>query len=459
MWFWGALVHWRNAMALAKYCISCLMVRMGNDTQRQPVERAFGIWTAIALVMGGMIGSGIFLLPAQVAPLGWTGLVTWLIVIAGAVLLAWVLSRLTIALPGETGVVAICGRALGPLPGVLLGWSYWIGILSANAIIAITTVRYLAAFVHALAATSLALALSATAVIWMLTLLNLAGARAAGGFQVATTALKILPLLAVIAILAGQALAGGERFAAFPHAPFDAAQLTPALSVIFFAMVGFEAASHAAERVRDPARNIGRATLIGVGLTGFLYLLVCSGIVFAMPEAVIANSSAPIALFVETFWGRWAGLATAGFAVIATVGCLNGWVLLQGEVPLGMARAGLLPSWFARIDRRDVPVGVLLLGSAFSSVLVLSNASKSGAALLDFMLRLTTAATLWLYLGICLAALKLGVSSVAAVAGMAFALWAMVSAGFEPVALSLLLMVSALPLYWLRSARPAQQPA
>lgn len=90
---------------------------------RAPVERAFGIWTAIALVMGGMIGSGIFLMPAQVAPLGWTGLVTWLIVIAGAVTLGWVLTRLTIAMPEETGVVAICGRVLGDFPGVLIGWS------------------------------------------------------------------------------------------------------------------------------------------------------------------------------------------------------------------------------------------------------------------------------------------------------------------------------------------------
>ena len=422
-------------------------------------ERAFGIWTATALVMGGMIGSGIFLMPAQVAPLGWTGLITWLVVIAGAVLLAWVLTRLTVAMPGETGIVAMCGRVLGEFPGVLIGWSYWVGIVSANAIIAVTAIRYLAVFVPVFAATPLALALAATALIWLLTLLNLAGARAAGRFQVLTTVLKIVPLVAVVAILAGLVFAGGGQFAAHPHTPFAASQLTPALTVIFFAMVGFEAASLAAERVRDPARNITRATLIGLGLTGLLYLLVCSGIVFALPEGTVANSPAPIALFVETFWGRWAGLATAGFAVIATVGCLNGWVLMQGEVPLGMARAGLLPAWFGRTDRRDVPVGVQILASVFASVLVLSNASRSGAELLDFMLRLTTAATLWLYIGVCVAALKLGLARVAAAAGLAFALWAMWGSG-EAAVLSLILMASAVPLYLLRSApSAAQQPA
>lgn len=273
-----------------------------------------------------------------------------------------------------------------------------------------------------------------------------------------TTALKVIPLFAVVAILAGLVLQGGERFSDTPHASFDAGQLTSALTVIFFAMVGFEAASHAAERVRDPARNVTRATLIGVALTGLLYLLVCSGIVFAMPAEIVANSPAPIALFVETFLGRSAGLATAAFAVIATVGCLNGWVLLQGEVPLGMARAGLLPRWFGRTDRRAVPVGVLLLASILASVLVLSNASRSGAGLLEFMLRLTTAATLWLYLGICISALRLGLARIAASVGMAFALWAMVGSGLEAAGLSLLLMASAVPLYLLRPAR-AEQPA
>ena len=424
-------------------------------------ERAFGIWTAIALVMGGMIGSGIFLMPAQVAPLGWTGLVTWLIAITGAVLLGWVLTRLTRAMPGETGVVAMCGRALGELSGVLIGWSYWVGIVSANAIIAVTAVRYLGAFLPAVAATPLAVALSATTLIWLLTLLSLAGARAAGNFQVLTTALKVVPLVAVVAILVGLVLTGGGQFAAHPHTPFAASQLTPALTIIFFALVGFEAAGLAAERVRDPARNITRATLIGLGLTGLLYLLVCSGIVFALPESTVAGSPAPIALFVETFWGRWAGLATAGFAVVAAVGCLNGWVLMQGEVPLGMARAGLLPRWFGRTDRRGVPAGVLILASVFASVLVLSNASRTGAALLDFMLRLTTAATLWLYIGVCLSALRIGLARVAAAAGLGFALWAMWGSGLEAAGLSLLLMASAVPLYLLRSAgaAAAEQPA
>lgn len=422
-------------------------------------KRPFGFWTATALVVGGMVGSGIFVLPAQLAPYGWTGFFAWFAGVGGALLLALVLSRLAAAMPEEPGAVAICARALGPLPGVVIGWAYWVGVWSANAIIALTAIRYLATFWPPLASTPLALAAWSVALIWAITLLNLHGAKTAGRFQVLTTLLKLLPLVAVVVLVAGFVLAGGKQFASAPHTPFDASRLTPALTLAFFALVGFESASIAAERVRDPARNVVRATMAGLILTGALYLIVCSGIVFALPEATVAGATAPVVVFVESFWGRAAGLGIAALAVVATVGCLNGWVLLQGELPLGMARAGVLPRWVGRTSSRDVPVGALLVSSALASMLVMSNATRSTAGLLDFMLRLTTAATLWLYVGACLSALRLALVRPIALAGLAFAVWAMWGAGREAVGLSLGLMLTAVPLYYLAlRGSAAEQP-
>jgi APA family basic amino acid/polyamine antiporter len=413
-------------------------------------QRPFGFWTATALIVGGMIGSGIFVLPAQLAPYGWTSVAAWIVGVAGAIIIGWVLTRLAAAMPEATGVVAICGAGLGPLPGVLVGWSYWVGIWSANAVIAITAIRYLAEFVPAVAATSLALTVSATVLIWLLTLLNLGGARLAGEFQVASTILKLLPLAAIVAILAGIVISGGAAFRAEPHAAFAWSGVTPALTLAFFAIVGFEAASVAAERVRNPERNVVRATLFGLALTGALYIIVCTGVIFALPAAAVAASQAPFALFVETYWGRAAGLATAAFAAIAAVGALNGWTLMQGEVPLGMARAGLLPRWIGQTSTRDVPVAMLLVSSTLASLLVLSNATRSLSGLLDFMLRLTTAATIWLYIGACLTALVLRVAPIAAAIGLAFACWTMWGSGLEAIVLSLVLILTAVPLYLLR---------
>lgn len=416
-------------------------------------QRPFGFWTATALVVGGMIGSGIFVLPAQLAPYGWTSVAAWVACVGGALVVAWVLTRLTAAMPGATGVVAICGEGLGPLAGVLVGWSYWVGVWSANAVISLTAVRYLSQFVSALGNSALAQALSATALIWVMTLLNLGGARVAGRFQVATTVLKLLPLMAVVVILAGIVLGGGHGFHAETRPAVAAGQITPALTLAFFALVGFESASVAAERVRDPKRNVARATLFGLAFTGALYIVVCSGIIFALPSKAVAAAQAPFSLFVETFWGHWAGLATAGFAAIATIGALNGWVLVQSEVPLGMARAGLLPRWIARTSARDVPIAILLVSSSLASILVLSNATRSLGGLLDFMLRLTTAATIWLYIGACVTALVKRIAPLPAGVGLAFAGWAMWGAGAEAIGLSLGLMLTAVPLYLLRFAR------
>jgi APA family basic amino acid/polyamine antiporter len=420
-------------------------------------RRPFGFWTATALVIGNMIGSGFFALPAQLAPFGFTSVAAWIAAIAGAMVIAWVIAGLSRAMPEATGTLAICAEALGPLPGVLIGWSMWVGIWSANAFIALTAVRYLAVFWPPLAASSLTLVLGAVALLWLITLLNLRGAPAAGRFQVATTLVKLVPMAAIILLLAQLGAKGDLALDAHPHAPFDPRQLAPAVTMAFFAMVGFECAGMAAERVRDPGRTVSRATLTGVGVTGLIYLIACSGIIFAMPQEVIAGANAPVALFVESFWGRWAGLAIAGFAAVAAIGALNGWVLLQGEAPLGMARAGVIPAAIGRTSKRDVPVGALLASTVLASVLVLSNVTRDTSAIYDFMLRVTTAATLWFYAGACVSALVLRIMRPAAALGLAFALWAIWGSGYEAIGLSLLLMVTAIPLYLMRGS--AEQPA
>jgi basic amino acid/polyamine antiporter, APA family len=411
-----------------------------------PVSRPFGVWTAAALVVGGMIGSGIFVMPGQLAPFGWTGLAAWLVVIPGVLVLANVISKLIAARPHATGAGAIIGEALGPMPAVLINWSFWVSIWSANAVLSQTAIRYLAVFEPRLATSDMSLAIWSVVLLWMLTLLNLRGAKTAGRFQVVTTALKILPLVAVI-LIGGQLLATGQAGTAVADLkPFEGGGFTAALTLTFYAMVGFEAAGVAAERVRDPGRNIGRATLIGVALTGLLYLLVCSAVLMSIPADEVAASPAPVAFFVALHWGEGASRVIAAFAVIAVVGCLNGWVLIQGEHPLTMARAGLLPASLAVTSKRDVPVRVVLLGSICASVLLLSSVSADGG-LLNFMLNLTSATSLIFYIGCCLAALRLRVAMGFAAVGICFALWVLIGSG-SAAFLSIGLMAAALPLYW-----------
>jgi APA family basic amino acid/polyamine antiporter len=395
-----------------------------------------------------MIASGIFMIPATLAPFGWTGVAAWGISIVGVLSIAFVLARLAQSMPQATGAIAVTGAVLGELPGVLIGWSYWVSVWSANAAIAIAAASYLEVLVPGVHGTLLGGAGLAIAVIWSLTLLNLGGAQLAGRFQVVTTVLKLLPLVAVIAI-ATSVWAGGAG-PPLPALGLAMPSLGTAVALTLFPLVGFETAGIAAERVRDPARTIMRATMAGTVLTGLLYVVVCTVIVLILPADILVASPAPFQLFVERFWGYGAGLAVAAFAAIAAIGALNGWVLIQGEVPLGMARAGLLPAWFGRTSSRDVPVRVLIVASTLASLLVLFNSSKSLAGVFAFAALLTTCASLWLYLSICVAALIRRVALPAAAVGLCFSLFAFWGAGVEASGLSLLLMLTALPVYWLR---------
>jgi basic amino acid/polyamine antiporter, APA family len=172
----------------------------------------------------------------------------------------------------------------------------------------------------------------------------------------------------------------------------------------------------------------------------------------------VAHASAPFALFVGHYWGAGASHIIAAFGAISAIGALNCWVLIQGEVPLGMARAGLLPAWFARVSKRDVPVRVLVMSSSLATILILTTSSPTLGGVFEFVAILTTCATLWLYLASCVAGLVRRVAVPAALIGLPFALFAFWGAGWKAVALSLLLMLTAVPLYFLRP-RLAEQAA
>lgn len=418
-------------------------------------KRPFGIWTAVALVVGSMIGAGIFVLPAQLAPFGWTAMAAWIAAGLGAAAIALVIADLTKAMPEEPGLLSICGRVLGPLAGVLLAWSYWVSLWCATAVVATTAASYLGTLVPALGASALTTALAGSVIVGLLTLLNLRGARAAGQFQVATTALKLLPLLAVAVILIVAVLPGGAPRQGAVVPPFAPAELTSALNLAFFAILSFETASMVSERVVDPARNVVRATLYGLAATVVLYIVVCMGIILMVPNAELAASKAPIALFVAQAWGDGWGTIIALLTAISGIGYCNAAILLQGELPLSLVRGGILPEWLAPTNKHDVAVWPMAAASLLSVLLMIGGATGMGAQLLDFMLRLTTAAAIWIYVGVAAAAWVLGRKRFWAAASLAFSAWVLAGTGVEAGALGLFLLALGLPVYYLTRVRTA----
>jgi APA family basic amino acid/polyamine antiporter len=408
-------------------------------------DRAFGVWTATALVVGGMIGAGIFVLPAQLAPYGWWSVGAWVAAILGSLALALVFVALHRAYPRAGGAVALVETGLGPLPGMLVGWSYWLSIVATNAVMALAAASYAGVILPALAADDRAGGLFAVLLIVLLTALNILGTRAAGRFQIVATIAKLIPLVVASGLLVA-VFARGEPPQALATDLGEASLFAP-LTAAMFALLGFEAASVAAARVRDPARNVARATIGGLLVAGGLYMLLSTGIALALPAGELAASPAPFALLFDRFATSGSAAAVAACAVLAAVGALNGWVLLQGEVPRTMALTGALPAWFARSNAAGVPVGTMLLSSALACLLVLTQLGEGLAKVLEFTITLTTAVSLWLYLAIAITALRLRIAIVPAAIGLVFTLAVMWGTGWGISLLSLALMLSGLPFY------------
>ena len=438
-----------------------------GQSREGDARRELGFWMCLALVIGNVIGSGVFLLPAALAPFGWNAIFGWLVTIAGALCLAFVFASLSRAIPRAGGPYAYTHAAFGEGAAFAVAWSYWISVWTACAAIAVAAVSYLSLFFPGVA---VAPAVFAIGCVWVLTIVNCLSIRAAGTVQVLTTLLKLLPLAAAI-IISAAVLGSGEPVAA---GPFDAkaisaSAITTSATLTLWAMLGFESAAVSARTVRDPARTIPRATLAGTFVAGLVYLLACTGIALLLPADIAAQSNAPFADFAEAYVGREAAMAVGLFAAISALGALNGWVLVQGELPLAMARDGVFPRWFAKTSAAGTPVRVQILSSSLITFLIIANYSRSMSELFVFMALLSTAITLIAYLACSAAALRLMkthviVSSrplvVTAILGLIYSIWTLYGAGAEAVGWGGALLASGIPLWLLhRRKRVIRAPA
>ena len=421
--------------------------------------RQLGLVMCTALVVGNMIGSGIFLLPATLAPYGWNSIFGWILTIAGGLLLATVFAALARNFPRAGGPYAFTQEAFGPAAGFLVAWSYWISIWVGNAAVATGAVSYLSVFFPSLSTTTGLHAGVTIAVIWVLTAVNCRGAYLAGSVQLVTTVLKLLPLIAVIAlgaiVIAGD---GGASLAPLEVDKISLGPITAAATLTLWGLLGLESATVPAEKVKDPTRTIPKATMIGMILTGIIYLLACSAIILLQPADEVAASSAPFADFVARHWGANAGRWLALFAAISGFGALNGWILLQGELPYAMAKGGVFPAFLAKNSAHDTPIRAHAVSSLLLTCVVMLNYAKDMTEMFTFVLLLSTTASLVMYLACSLAALKLkrdgklqASSTIILVAAAAavYALWAIYGAGAQAVGWGFALLLAGIPVYFI----------
>ena len=431
-----------------------------TDERKPQLKRSLGLWMATALVVGNMIGSGIFLLPASLAAeAGPVSILGWLFTGAGAILLALVFANLGRAFPRTGGPYAYSRRAFGDFIGFQTAWGYWIAAWVGNAAITYAFVSYLSVFWTELATNNVLAATVGIATIWLLTAINIFGVRQSGIVQVVTTVLKFVPL-AVIALI-GIFFIEGDNLT--PFSPYGStwSGLSVAATLTLWAFIGLETATVPAEEVKNPEKNLPRATILGTSITTIVYILATIAIMGVVSTARLAESGSPFALAAsELFGGGW-GKFVAAVAMISAFGCLNGWILVQGRVPLAAAQDGLFPKRFADVHgERKTPVFGLVVSSLFISVLMVMQYNSSLVEQFTFVLLLATLTTLVPYAYSAAAELhmlfsdrelfsgrKLMKDAVIAAFALAFSIWAIYGAGYEVIAKGFLLLMLGVPVY------------
>lgn len=402
-----------------------------------------GPWMTAALVVGGIIGSGIFMLPVALAPLGANAVAGWLVSGLGALCIAFALSRLVTA-DGE-GLQAYIERGFGPVAGFIVAWCFLVSTWAANAALAIAAASATSRIVPAVADAAWVAAL-AVGFIAFLTAVNAAGARAMGRLAVVTTLFKILPLVAVV-VLVAIGKTEGRDFEPLAASPVTIDTIALAVALTLYALTGFENALAPVGKVRDPARNIPRAMVLGTAFVALLYLLSSSSVLLLLPQSVVATSAAPFADALVSQWGEGAAILAALGMAIAAFGALNGGIMVAGEAGFSMALRGDLPAVLTRTRGSNTPVVSQLASSAIVVLLVVFNSSRTTAGLFQFVILLSTVAVLVVYLIGSLAALRLRPTPIAALpilVGIGFALFAFYGSGLEANLWGLALLVAGL---------------
>jgi basic amino acid/polyamine antiporter, APA family len=434
-----------------------------TSAKDQHKARALGLTSATGLVIGSIIGTGVFTMPAVLAGAGTSSLIVLAVIAVGAMVLAVLFGQLTRRVPNsDGGLYAYARHEFGDFAGYLTGWCYWISAWVGNAAIVSSWVFYVDALfgiANPSAMTNWGIALLG---LWVPAAVNLAGVRQVAWFQNVTVVLKFLPLLFVGVV--GWFFVHAGNFGAFNT---SSGSLYSAIGigagVALFSFIGVEVAAITARRVKNPRKNVGRASLLGTAASAVVYLLVAAAVMGLVPHHALVGNGAPFVPAFQAIFthGAWAGKLVAAVAVASGIGALNGWTLVTAEVARAPANDGLFPRPFAWADRNDSAWFGIVVAAMLPSLLMLWRyTTSSGLTVFTYLVDLTVVTVAIPYFMSAIAQLAYLVSRRRKVPGMIlardlsitiaavlFSLWVTFAAGYAAVYQALVVVLAGLIIY------------
>ena len=421
-------------------------------------NQKIGLLAATSLVVGNIIGAGIFVLPASLAKFGSISIVGWLFTATGALILAKIFSNFSKKLRGKSGGPYIYSKVVfGDFIGFLVAWGYWISCWVNNAAIAVAIVSALSFFFPELVTNPFYATITGLSFIWFFTFTSSKGIKSSGNIQILTTIAKLIPL--VLIILFGFFIFDLEIFPEFNLTDQNDFEILPIVAVMtLYAFLGLECASIPAENIKNPEKTIPKATMAGTLISTLIYILstiVLFGIISA--ENLI-NSPAPFAEAGEIIGGKYFGFLISAGAAISAIGALNGWILITSYMPMTMANDRLFPKVFAKKNKKGFPYLSLLLGSILTSFVMTMNYTDGLVDRFEFLILLTTLSTLIPYFFVSVSYILFHVekrlfkinsfrSVILGLFGSMYSLWAIFGSGIDSIVYGTILLILGIPIY------------
>ena len=420
-------------------------------------HQKIGLISATSLVVGNMIGAGVFVLPAALSKYGSIGLIGWLISAFGAIILAIIFSSLSKIISDKSGGPYVYSKnGFGDFIGFLVAWGYWVCTWIGNGAIVISVIGASGFFFPTITNNPVFSVTYGISIIWILTYINTRGIKDSAIVQIITTLLKLLPILIVIVF--GIFFFDISNFPKFNLTNNSDISIIPIVaSLTLYAFLGIESASIPAENVKNPKKNIPKATMIGTLICVLVYFSGTAILFGVLPLEIMQNSPAPFVDAAEKMGGKYMASFVGLGTIIAGIGALNGWILMTGQMPLAASKDKLFPEVFGKQNSKGVPILGLIIGSVLTSFVMLMNYNDSLVNQFEFLILLSTFICLVPYLFtaasfslISLRNFKNGElikNIILSVLGFLFSIWAIYGSGKESVFYGFILLLLGIPLY------------
>jgi amino acid transporter len=372
-------------------------------SEQLALKRDIGLFAAIAIVIGQMIGSGIFMAPQSLAEYAnpAAGIIALVITGIGSLLLALCFAKTGTRDERLATPLAAAKEALGELPAFWSGWAYWSGCWLANGTIILGGVEYLSYFFPSLSDNGIPKFVIIMIVVWFYTILNIVGIKESSGFNLAITIIKLAPIAVIIIV--GFFKFDPANFSTVSDASVSGMGTIPvAMTITLWSFLGFEGIAVNSAEVKNP-KMIMKGTIIGTVIVLAIYIIVTVLAAGNLPQDELVNSSSPFADMIKAATGQnWAGGFISLAVVISAFGCIGAWIISAASIAYSLGIEGLMPKSMAKLHKtRQTPVNALVLNAVLMTIVLaisfLSDVWSALGSLYNVFLLLSTLALLVFY--------------------------------------------------------------